>query len=210
MGNAALVLESNGPPDRNRGPLAEIIRASERAADLTRQVLAFAGKGRFVLEAVELSESIRSIAELLRAAVPQTARLEFQLSPDLPKFEADPRQISQLAFNLVINAGEATEDRAGVIQVETGVRDLAEPLAGEPPFGPISLGRYVFLSVADNGAGIDAALRSRIFDPFFSTKFTGRGLGLAAAMGIARAHRGAIRLKSDLGRGSRFEVLFPV
>jgi signal transduction histidine kinase len=209
MGNAALALETIAPRDRNRDLLAEVMRASERAADLTRQVLAFAGKGQFVVEAVDLSESIRGIAELLCASVPKSARLEFQLPPDLPKFPADPRQINQLAFNLVINAGEATEDRAGIIRVETGVRDLAKPLAGEPPFGAIPPGRYVFLAVADNGPGMDAAIRLRIFDPFFSTKFAGRGLGLAAAMGIARAHRGAIRVKSEPGRGSRFEILFP-
>jgi PAS domain S-box-containing protein len=210
MGNAALALETIGPRDRNRRLLSEVIRASEHAADLTRQVLAFAGKGQFVLEAVDVSESIRAIAELLRASVTRDARLELHLAPGLPTFHADPRQIHQLAFNLVINAGEATEGRDGAIRVETGVRDLREPLTGEPPFGEIPAGRYVFLAVADNGAGMDAALRSRIFDPFFSTKFAGRGLGLAAAMGIARAHRGAIRVESQPGQGSRFEILFPV
>jgi PAS domain S-box-containing protein len=210
MGNAALALETIGPRDHNRFLLSEVVRASERAADLTRQVLAFAGKGQFVLEAVDLSESIRAIAELLRASVPRDARVEFHLASGLPTFHADPRQIQQLAFNLVINAGEATEGRRGAIRVETGVRDLDHELAGEPSFGAIPPGRYVFLAVVDNGAGMDAVLRSRVFDPFFSTKFAGRGLGLAAAMGIARAHHGAIRVESEPGRGSRFEILFPV
>lgn len=210
LGNASLILETLEPQDRNRELLAEVVRSGERAADLTRQMLAFAGKGQFVLEPVDVSEAIRNVGELLGASVPKTARLQLQLAPGLPKFAADPRQIHQLAFNLVINAGEATEGRPGVISVETGTREFAEPVAGEAAFGAIPPGRYVYLSVADNGAGMEPAVRSRIFDPFFSTKFAGRGLGLAAAMGIARAHHGAIRVESEPGRGSRFEVLFPV
>jgi PAS domain S-box-containing protein len=210
VGNTALVLESLHPRDGNRGLLTQVVHSSERAADLTRQMLAFAGKGRFVLEAVDVSEAIRSIADLLQTSVPKTARLEFHLSPDLPRFSADASQIHQIVLNLVINAGEATEDRAGVIRVETEVHDLANPVAGEAAFGVLPPGRYVCVAVADNGVGMDAALRARIFDPFFSTKFMGRGLGLAAAMGIARAHRGAIRVESRPGQGSRFEVLFPV
>jgi PAS domain S-box-containing protein len=210
MGNASLVLETLGPQDLNRSLLTDVVRSSERAADLTRQLLAYAGKGQFVLEAVDVSAAIQDIAELLGASVPKTARLDFHLAPGLPRFGADPRQIHQLAFNLVINAGDATEGRNGVIRVETGFRDLAEALAGEAPFGVIPPGSYVYLAVADNGSGMDPALRARIFDPFFSTKFAGRGLGLAAAMGIARTHHGAILVESEPGRGSRFEVLFPV
>ncbi len=210
LGNASLVLEAFPPGDPNRNLLAEVVRSSERAADLTRQMLAFAGKGRFVLESVDVSEAIQGIGELLGASVPKTARLELHLAPGLPRFSADPAQIHQLAFNLVINAGEATEGRAGVIRVETGVRELLQPLPGEASFGPIPAGRYVYLAVSDNGAGMGGEIRSRIFEPFFSTKFAGRGLGLAAAMGIARAHHGTIRVESESGRGSRFEVLFPV
>jgi PAS domain S-box-containing protein len=210
VGNTALVLDSLKTQDRNHTLLTQVLRSSERAADLTRQMLAFAGKGRIVLEPVDLSESIRAIADLLRTSIPDTARLELHLFPQLPRFAADPRQIHQIAFNLVINAVEATQDRAGVIRVDTGVRDLAAALDGEAAFGAIPAGRYVCLAVSDNGTGIDSAVRPRIFDPFFSTKFMGRGLGLAAAMGIVRAHRGAILVDSEPGRGSHFEVLFPV
>ena len=210
IGNTALVMGALPTGDRSHARLAEVVRSSERAADLTRQMLAYAGKGQFVLEAVDISESIHSIAELLRTSLPKCGRLEFCLAPDLPKLTADPRQIHQVVFNLVINAGEATEDRDGVIRVETGVREFLEPLAGQAPFDVIPPGRYIYLAVADNGTGIDPAFRARIFDPFFSTRFAGRGLGLAAAMGIVRAHHGAIRVESQPGRGSRFEVLFPV
>jgi PAS domain S-box-containing protein len=209
VGNTALVLDSLKSQDRNHALLTQVLRSSERAADLTRQMLAFAGKGRFVLEPVDLSESISAIADLLRTSIPDTARLELHLSPQLPRFSADPGQIHQIAFNLVINAVEATQDRAGAIRIETGVRDLATALDGEAAFGAIPAGHYVCLAVADNGTGIDPAVRPRIFDPFFTTKFMGRGLGLAAAMGIVRAHRGAILVDSQPERGSRFEVLFP-
>jgi PAS domain S-box-containing protein len=210
LGNASLVLESLPPEDRNRSLLAEVVKSSERAADLTRQMLAFAGKGQFVLEAVDVSQAVQSIAELLGASIPKSARLELRLAPNLPKFQADLHQIQQLALNLVINAGEATEEREGRIAVETGVLNFAEAVSAEAAFGAIPCGRYVYLSVADNGVGMDEATRARIFDPFFTTKFTGRGLGLAAAMGIVRAHQGAIRVESRSGEGSRFEVLFPV
>ncbi|HLH15842.1 MAG TPA: response regulator [Bryobacteraceae bacterium] len=210
LGNASLVLDSLAEDDPNRSLLAEVVKSSERAADLTRQMLAFAGKGQFVLEPVDISHAIQDIAELLGASIPKSARLELRLAPNLPKFQADPRQLQQLALNLVINAGEATEGRDGRIAVESGIRDFAEPVSAHGTFGAIESGRYVYLAVSDNGVGMDDATRLRIFDPFFSTKFTGRGLGLAAAMGIVRAHQGAIRVEGRSGEGSRFEALFPV
>ena len=210
LGNASLVLESLPEADPNRSLLTEVVTAGERAADLTRQMLAFAGKGQFVLEPVDLSRAIQEISELLAATLPKPARLNLQLAKSLPPVQADPRQIQQLIFNLVLNAGEAIGDHAGMVTVETGVRDLPEGAPAEPPFGRVPPGRYSFAAVQDTGAGMDAATRARIFDPFFSTKFTGRGLGLAAAMGIARSHHGVIRVETAPGRGSRFEFLAPV
>jgi PAS domain S-box-containing protein len=211
LGNTSLVLESLPEgDDGNRGLLTEVITAGERAADLTRQMLAFAGKGQFVLEPVDLSRAIREVSELLAATLPKPVRLNLQLASSLPPVQADPRQIQQLVFNLVLNAGEAIGDRAGIITIETGVRDLPRGAPAEPPFGRVAPGRYSFAAVQDTGAGMDPATRARIFDPFFSTKFTGRGLGLAAAMGIARAHHGIIRVETAPGRGSRFEFLAPV
>lgn len=209
LGNSSLVLESLPEGDENRALLTEVVTAGERAADLTRQMLAFAGKGQFVLEPVDFSKAIQEIAELLAATLPKPARLNLNLAKPLPLVQADPRQIQQLIFNLVINAGEAIGDRPGTVTIETGFRDLAEAAPAEPPFGRLAPGRYVFAAVHDNGAGMDAATRARIFDPFFSTKFTGRGLGLAAALGIARSHHGVIRVESEPGRGSRFELLAP-
>jgi PAS domain S-box-containing protein len=210
LGNTSLALESLPKADPNRSLLGEVVTAAERAADLTRQMLAFAGKGQFVIEPVDLSKAIQDIGELLGATLPKPARLKLALASQLLPVEADSRQIQQLIFNLVINAGEAIGENAGTVTIETGVRELPEGAPGEPPFGRIAPGRYVYASVHDTGAGMTEQTRARIFDPFFSTKFTGRGLGLAAAMGIARAHHGAIRVESAPGKGSRFEVLLPV
>jgi PAS domain S-box-containing protein len=209
LGNASLALESMPKSDANRDLLTEVVNAGERAADLTRQMLAFAGKGQFVVEPVDLSKAIQDIGELLAATLPKPAKLHLNLARQLSPVEADSRQIQQLIFNLVINAGEAIGERSGMVTIETGVRDLPEGAPGEPSFGRLAPGRYVFASVEDTGDGMDTKTRARIFDPFFSTKFTGRGLGLAAAMGIARAHRGAILVESEPGKGSRFEVLLP-
>jgi PAS domain S-box-containing protein len=209
LGNASLVFEALPPADPNRAMLAEVVTAGERAADLTRQMLAFAGKGQFVIEPVDLSKAIQEIAELLAATLPKPARLTLLLAPQLPAVQADPRQIQQLVFNLVINAGEAIGESPGMVTLETGIRELPQGAPAEPPFGRLGPGRYVFAAVQDTGLGMDTATRARIFDPFFSTKFTGRGLGLAAAMGIARAHHGAIHVETEAGRGSRFELLLP-
>ena len=209
LGNTSLVLESLSPSDPHRELLKSVLAASERAADLTRQMLAFAGKGQFVLEPVDVSRVIQEIAELLQASLPKPVRLSLQLRHDLPEVEADRRQIQQLVFNLVMNAGEAIGDNPGLVSVETGAHDIRQETPPEPPFGSLMPGRYVYAAVADTGTGMDDATRTRIFEPFFTTKFTGRGLGLPAAMGIARSHRGAIHVRSEPGRGSRFEVLLP-
>jgi PAS domain S-box-containing protein len=210
IGNSSLVLESLPFSDPNRGLLGEVVAAGERAADLTRQMLAFAGKGQFVIQPVDLSRAIQDVGELLAATVPKPAKLRLELAPHLAPVEADARQIQQLIFNLVINAGEAIGERPGFITVQTGMRDLPEGAPAEAPFGRVPPGRYAWAAVQDNGAGMDDQTRARIFDPFYSTKFTGRGLGLPAALGIARAHRGVIRVESAPGKGSRFELLLPV
>jgi len=209
LGNASLVIDAMPASDPNRSLLNEVVTAGERAADLTRQMLAFAGKGQFVLEPVDLSRVIQDISELLAATLPKPARLKLELADRLPPIEADLRQVQQLIFNLVINAGEAIGDRPGTVTIETGVRDLPQGAPGEAPFGRLAPGRYAYAAVQDTGSGMTAETRARIFDPFFSTKFTGRGLGLAAALGIARSHHGVIQVLSEPGSGSRFEFVVP-
>jgi two-component system cell cycle sensor histidine kinase/response regulator CckA len=211
MGNASLVLDLVDGDSGVRGMLQDIIRASERAADLTRQLLAYAGKGKFVIEQVNASALVRDISELIRTSVPHTIELSLHLHPDLPTIEGDPSQIQQLVMNLILNAVEATGERPGVVRVTTGIREIrsGSRMAHYRPEPP-SPGMYVVLQVMDDGCGMADSVKAQIFDPFFTTKFTGRGLGLAAALGIARGHKGAIGVESVEGSGSTFTVLLPV
>ncbi|HJT87099.1 MAG TPA: GAF domain-containing protein [Bryobacteraceae bacterium] len=207
LGNASLAMDLV-PPRSPAVPLMEsVMQASERAADLTRQLLAYSGKGRFVIEPVDLSELVKEIGNLLRTSIPKLVQLNLQLAPGLPAIEADSSQIQQVIMNLVINAAEAIGERPGTVTVRTGLQIIGE--AGHASVKGLAGGIYVYLEVLDTGCGMDGETQARIFDPFFTTKFTGRGLGLAAVSGVVRGHRGAIRVHSAPGQGSIFRVFFP-
>lgn len=210
MGNASL-LRDDVPPE-SAEMAAAIVHACERAAELTRQLLAYAGKGRYVLEQIDLSEAVRAVRELLHVSIPRKVTFLEDLDPALPAVEADPGQIHQVVLNLVINAAEAIpENAAGTVSVRTSVQtvEARDPVVDALSQKPLAPGAYVCLEVRDTGVGMDAATRARIFDPFFTTKFTGRGLGLPALAGVVRAHRGAVRVNSTPGRGTAFEVFLP-
>jgi two-component system, cell cycle sensor histidine kinase and response regulator CckA len=211
LGNASLVLETLDPLPPIHGMLEDIIRASERAADLTRQLLAYAGKGKFVIEPVNVSNVVRDISELIRTSVPRTVDLVLDLEPSLPLVEGDPSQMQQLVMNLVLNAVEATGERIGTVRVVSRAREV-QPGDLVSEFQPIvpAPGPYVEIRVCDDGCGMRPEVKGQIFDPFFTTKFTGRGLGLAAALGIVRGHKGSIRVESAENLGSTFTVLLPV
>lgn len=196
MGNASLLLDSLILSDSERIMLDDVIRATEQAAILTRQLLAYAGKGKFVIELVGLSELVQDIGHLIRSSIPRTAEVILDLDRNLPPVEADPSQMQQLVMNLVINAAEAIGEERGRVRIRTALRTL----------GTAS---YVCLEVRDSGCGMDAATQGQIFDPFFTTKFTGRGLGLSAVQGIVRGHKGFIEVESASGAGSTFTVLLP-
>ncbi len=203
LGNASLALDVLDPPEPARGMLESIIQASERAADLTRQLLAYAGNGRFFVRPVDISTLVREIGELMRSSIPKKVRFLLDLADDLPPVEADATQIQQLVMNLVLNAGEAIGDATGIVHVVTRMETRSLNGAGS------AASRHVCIEVRDTGCGMDEATRAQIFDPFFSTKFTGRGLGLAAALGIARSHQGQIDVESSPGAGSTFRVWLP-
>jgi signal transduction histidine kinase len=210
LGNASLLMDILQLDGATRGIVDEIIRASERAADLTRQLLAYAGKGKFVVGPVNVSELVRDITELMRSSVPRTVVLDLELEDGLPPIEGDASQIQQLVMNLILNAVEATGERPGVVKVVTAMREIsAGERVGHFRPDPPQAGRYVMLQVSDNGCGMSGAVKAQIFDPFFTTKFTGRGLGLAAALGIVRGHKGAIEVRSAEGAGSTFTVVIP-
>ena len=195
MGNASLAVEDVGPDSPAVPRLAQIMDASERAALLVRQMLAYAGKGRFVVQRLDLSAQVAEILPLIRTSVSPSVQLDLHLVKDLPAVEADPAQMQQLIMNLVINAGEAVPGH-GTVTVTTSTRQSDSEL-------------QVILEVKDTGCGMDEETRARIFDPFFTTKFTGRGLGLAAVLGIIRSHNGSISVESAPGVGSVFTVVLP-
>ena len=210
LGNADLAARDLPPGSSARARVEQIAVAATRASELTNQMLAYAGKGRFVVQQVDLSALLGEIAQLLETSVAKRATLRYELEDGLPAVEGDASQIRQVAMNLITNAAEAIERRPGTITVSTGqVRATSDRLEAAHLGQSLPEGRYVFLEVKDTGVGMDAATRSRIFDPFFTTKFTGRGLGLAATLGIVRGHRGAIELQSAPGEGTTFRVLLP-
>ncbi len=211
LGNASLALDNLAPGDPN-GPLLDgVVKAAGRAAELTRQLLAYAGKGRFVMRTVDLSELVREISGLVQTSFPGRAQLRLQLADRLPGIDADPGQLQQIVMNLVINGAEAIGPQGGVVLVQTALQDVDEQYIGTMSSAGELLrpGRYVALEVHDSGCGMDEETLSKIFDPFFSTKFAGRGLGLSAVLGIVRAHRGALKVYSKPGQGTTFKVLFP-
>ena len=210
LGNAGLALEELPADSPARQTIGDIETAALRAADLTRQLLAYAGKGQFVLRRINLEHLVEEMADLLQTAVGKAVRLEYRFARGLPPVEGDPAQLRQVVINLITNASEAIGSAGGTVRLGTGVVTADRAYLTEAQLGAgLPEGRYVFIEVEDDGVGMDAATQARIFDPFFSTKFTGRGLGLAAVLGIVRSHRGAIRLTSAPGRGTTFRVLFP-
>jgi PAS domain S-box-containing protein len=210
IGNASLAQEMlpSGHPAVEL--LEGVIHTGEQAAHLTRQMLAYAGKGRFLVEPVDLSALIPEMSGLVRPSISKKIELRLDMAEDLPAIDADRGQMQQVFMNLALNAAEAIGSHEGAITVRTFVQDVDERyMRLHPDAAALRTGTHVCLEVRDTGCGMDEATRAKIFDPFFSTKFTGRGLGLAAVAGIVRGHKAAIAVASAPGRGSCFTVLFP-
>jgi PAS domain S-box-containing protein len=210
IGNASLAEDMIPRDSPAREILRRIVKSGEQAAHLTRQLLAYAGKGQFLLEPVNLSELVRESIPLIQSSISKKIAMQFRLESNLPAVESDPSQMQQVFMNLALNAAEAMGGSAGAISISTGetlvdAAYIRQELAG----WPVQPGRHVYLEVRDTGCGMDAALSARIFEPFFTTKFQGRGLGLAAVAGIVRAQRGAIVVTSAPGAGTTFRVLLP-
>ena len=211
VSNVDLMLEDATLTDDVREGLTLVRRAGLSAADLTRQMLIYAGQGRTVFEPVDLNAAVTEAIELLRGRMPKRPVLEVALGEALPAVAADRVQIQQVVANLVLNASEAIGDASGKIEVSTRVEDLdAAKLDGFAHRADAEPGRFVVLRAVDTGPGIDPGTLVRIFDPFYTTKFAGRGLGLASVLGIVRAHRGALHVESEVGRGTRFEIAWPL
>lgn len=211
LGNATLALDLLGPEHAAAPHVSEVIKAADSAAHLTRQLLAYSGKGRFVIQPVSLSDLTREMTALVRTSIPRTVELRLDLADNLPPVEADRGQLQQLIMNLVINGAESIPpEKPGSVSVATSVQaiDLTAERAASAG-GELAPGVYVSLEVSDTGRGMDLETQSKIFDPFFTTKFSGRGLGLSAVLGIVRGHKGAIRVRSAPDQGATFQVLLP-
>jgi two-component system, cell cycle sensor histidine kinase and response regulator CckA len=209
LGNASLALDALPGGSDLRPMMEQVVTAAQRAADLTRQMLAYAGKGQFFVERLRLRDVIRETLPLIQSSIPRTVKLEVDTQEE-SEVEGDATQLQQIVMNLVINAGEACADRGGTVSVATHEVQIAPgDLPAVVGADEIEPGDYVALEVRDTGSGMDAKTMQRIFEPFFTTKFTGRGLGLAAVMGIVRSHRGGLHVESRPGQGSTFRVLLP-
>jgi two-component system cell cycle sensor histidine kinase/response regulator CckA len=210
LGNVSLAKAELPPGNDLLTYLNGMETAAVRAADLCKQLLAYSGKGRFVVGPLDLNELIEGMVSLLKISISKSAHLRFSLAPRLSAVRADATQLNQVIMNLVINASEAIGESEGTISLVTGLvdadADYLEEIALSTELAP---GRFVYLEVADTGSGMDLETKAKIFDPFFSTKFTGRGLGLAAVQGIIRGHKGALKVYSEPGCGSTFKILLP-
>lgn len=211
MGSASLasIELSSGSPIQEH--LSRINAGSVQAADLCKQLLAYSGKGKFIVKNLSLNHIIDETLHLLKISISKKSVLACDLYQEIPAIEADPTQIRQILMNLVINASEAIGDTSGVINVCTGLtRVNSDYLKGTIIADELPEGTYASLEVSDTGSGMSPEVLKSIFDPFFTTKFTGRGLGLAAVIGIVRGHKGTIKVYSEAGRGTTFKLLFPI
>ena len=194
-----------------RKDLEEIRDTTQRAAVISRQMLSYSGKGALGTRPLDLSELIENMAQLLEASSPSKIQLHLTLKPDLPKIDANVSQLRQIVINLATNAAEAMQDKSGEITIETGSKVCNRRYLSSCYYDErLPEGEYVYLSVHDTGVGMDSTTLGKIFDPFFTTNFTGRGLGLGVVLGIVRGHHGAIKVLSKLGKGTTFQVYFPI
>ena len=211
LGNASFARAEVSPGSTLATHLAEVEQAARRAADLTGQLLAYAGKSMRRPEPVPLGRIADDAARVFEPSVRNRIVVQVEHGPPAVVL-GDVAQLRQVALALLTNASEALAGRDdGHIVVRTGVEQVTAGTVTERWWpGALENGRYAYFEVTDDGPGLDEQVRDRLFEPFVSTKFLGRGLGLAAALGIVRAHQGAIEVGSAPGRGSRFRVWFPL
>ncbi len=216
IGNAEMAMEAVDSSSAARANIEEILIASNRAVDLTGQMLAYSGRGKFNVTGADLSSLVKDIKNLIASAVSKQIKVRYSLQDDLPVILCDPTQIKQALINIVINASEAIGEEEGTITISTGTTRYDEETAHAPPpsaeggaESPCLKRDCVYLEIADTGSGMSDEVMPRIFEPFFTTKFTGRGLGMAAVEGIVRGHKGLIKIDSSEGDGTVARVIFP-
>jgi signal transduction histidine kinase len=209
LGNADLLAMAANENPELRTRAEAIVIGAQRAADVVAKMLAYAGEGQVMSELVDLDELIRELLDLLQASVARHCHLEYRGQGPLPRIKADPSQVRQIVMNLIVNASEAVDD-GGTITVSGGSETLNDAALAGIEHCDATPGRFAYIDVHDNGPGMSTETLRRIFDPFFSTKQTGRGLGLAAVRGIVRGHKGALRVITSPGQGTGFRVWLPL
>ncbi|HEV8247888.1 MAG TPA: response regulator [Polyangiaceae bacterium] len=211
LGTVSLIRNTLPEATPNREHVERIERAAVQAADLCRQMLAYSGKGRLTVRRVDLSELVREMAPLLEVSIGKSAVLDLRLEAGPPAISGDASQLRQVVMNLLSNAAEALVGGAGTISICTSsLHATREELANALHAPNLNEGRFVCLEISDTGAGMSAETVQRIFDPLYTTKVTGRGLGLPAVLAIVRGHQGAIKVHSEPGRGTTFKLFLPV
>ncbi len=216
LGNANLALDTLSPESAARSSIQAIESSARLAADLASQMLAYSGKGQFVLKSINLNDFVTEMTHLLEASISKKATLHFDFSENLPLISGDATQVRQIIMNLITNASEALEEADGVVTVSTGAihcdrayLEGANEVLRAGLEEPLEPGRYTYIEVSDSGCGMSEKTIAKIFDPFYTTKFTGRGLGLSAVVGILRGHKAGIEVYSEPGKGTTFKLLFP-
>jgi two-component system cell cycle sensor histidine kinase/response regulator CckA len=211
QGNAELAAKAIAPSSPGSKFLEQIDKASQRSADLCKQLLAYAGKGKLLIQSLDINPLIQEISQLLQVSVSKNSKIKYSLLKNLPEIQGDSTQLRQVILNLVINSSEAIGDNPGTITLSTGTKRLTRNDLLETRLGAeLPENEYVYFEVADTGCGMSSKTLDRIFDPFFTTKFTGRGLGLAAVLGIIRSHKGTFVVTSSEGCGTKFRIYFPL
>jgi len=212
LGNASLV-KSNvlKAPLKAKERVERIIQSAEKAGVLCKQMLAYSGKGQFILKPINLLDAVEEMTHLLEVSIDKSVVVKYHLSEELPVVMVDEAQVQQVIMNLVTNANDAIEGKSGVVSITTGMMHADEKyLADCYAADGIRAGRYIYIEVSDTGCGMDKETIRKVFDPFFTTKTTGRGLGMSAVLGIVRGHKGALKVYSEIGRGTTFKFLLPV
>ncbi|MBP9212028.1 MAG: PAS domain S-box protein [Bacteroidetes bacterium] len=212
LGQSALALHKLPKESPAASNILKAIKSSERVADLTKQLLAYSGRGKFFIEEIDLNVLVHENIQMLELSISKTTELRLDLCEPAPHIVCDSSQIQQVLMNLIMNGNEAVLPNPGTITIHTDILTLDHESHEYSKFTAIALpaGRYARLKVSDTGCGMTQDTLSRIFDPFFSTKFTGRGLGLAAVLGIVKGHHGGLLITSDVGKGTMFEILLPL
>ncbi|PCJ52187.1 MAG: hypothetical protein COA70_12700 [Planctomycetota bacterium] len=215
LGNADLARHGLANGNAIHQNIAAIEVAAHRAAELSGQMLAYSGKGKFLIESIDIGQLLTETAHLLDVVLSKNTAIKLEVADSLPQFAGDPTQLRQVIMNLITNAAEAIGQGSGTVTLTAGWMECDEAYLKQgleilSTSSDLPPGAYVYCEVTDTGCGMDADTLAKVFDPFFTTKFTGRGLGMAAVLGIVRGHKGTIKATSEVNKGTSFRVLFPV